>query len=72
MLALSGGDTPRAMLRMLSAESMDWHKVHLTQVDERVAPEHSPERNLSDLRELLLVRVPRPASRRSVSSPAGG
>ena len=61
VLALSGGNTPRAMLRMLAAESIDWHKVHLTQVDERVAPVHSRERNLSDLREFLLARIALPA-----------
>lgn len=61
VLALSGGNTPRALLRLLTAESIDWRNVHLTQVDERVVPEHSPERNLSDLRELLLAHVPLPA-----------
>lgn len=63
VLALSGGSTPRAMLRLLAAESIDWRKVHLTQVDERVAPVNSPERNLTDLRELLLARIALPGAR---------
>ncbi len=62
MLALSGGSTPRTMLGMLTAESIDWRKVHLTQVDERVAPLHGPDRNLTDLQELLLARIPLPAA----------
>ena len=60
VLALSGGSTPRAMLHHLATESIDWRNVHLTQVDERVAPVDSPERNLSDLQELLLAGVPLP------------
>lgn len=62
VLALSGGGTPRAMLRTLAAESIDWHKVHLTQVDERLAPLHSPARNLTDLQALLLTRIALPVS----------
>ena len=37
-LAVSGGRTPWAMLRMLAVEQVPWHAVHLFQVDERVAP----------------------------------
>ena len=62
VLALSGGSTPRAMLRMLATEAIDWRRVHLTQVDERVAPAESAERNLSDLQTLLLAAVPLPAA----------
>ncbi len=62
VLALSGGSTPRAMLRMLAAESIDWQRVHLTQVDERVAPLDGPERNLTDLQALLLARIALPGS----------
>jgi len=61
VLALSGGNTPRQMLRILAAEAIDWHKVHLAQVDERVAPMGSPDRNLTHLRDTLLARVPLPA-----------
>lgn len=62
VMALSGGSTPRALLRLMTAESIDWRKVHLTQVDERVAPVNSPERNLTDLRELLLARIALPGT----------
>ncbi|MBS1191926.1 MAG: 6-phosphogluconolactonase [Rhodocyclaceae bacterium] len=60
VLALSGGSTPRQMLRILAAEAIDWRKVHLIQVDERVAPLGSPERNLTQLRDALLVHIPLP------------
>lgn len=60
VLALSGGATPRQMLGILPAETIDWRKVHLVQVDERIAPLGSPERNLTQLRDALLVHVPIP------------
>src|SRR5262245_23884907 len=46
------------MLRELAGEKVPWEKVHLVQVDERVAPAGHPERNLTHLRESLLTRVP--------------
>lgn len=61
VLAVSGGSTPRQMLGFLAAETIDWSKVELLQVDERIAPSGSPARNLSQLRELLLARIPLPA-----------
>lgn len=61
VVALSGGNTPRQMLRFLVTESIDWQKVHIVQVDERVAPVDSSDRNLMQLREALLARVPIPA-----------
>ena len=61
VLAVSGGSTPGRMLRELSAEpGLPWQEVHLFQVDERVAPAGHPDRNLTQLRESLLVRVPLP------------
>jgi 6-phosphogluconolactonase len=42
------------MLRALAAEHMPWDRVHLFQVDERVAPAGHPDRNLTHLRESLL------------------
>jgi 6-phosphogluconolactonase len=60
--AVSGGRTPRAMLRALAGEDVPWSRVQVLQVDERVAPEGDPDRNLTHLREDLLSRVPlRPA-----------
>lgn len=60
MLALSGGTTPRQMLGILAAKTIDWRKVHLVQVDERIAPLGGPERNLTQLRDALLDHVPIP------------
>lgn len=53
LLAVSGGRTPWQMLRCLSAEDLPWHAVHIVQVDERVAPADSPDRNLMHLHDCL-------------------
>ncbi len=37
---------------------MPWDKVHVVQVDERVAPAGDPDRNLTHLRESLLAHAP--------------
>jgi 6-phosphogluconolactonase len=58
VLAVSGGHTPWVMLRALGAESIPWDAVHVIQVDERVAPEGHPDRNLTHLRESLLEHSP--------------
>jgi 6-phosphogluconolactonase len=47
--AVSGGRTPWAMFRELAAEDMPWADTELFQVDERVAPEGDPDRNLTNL-----------------------
>jgi 6-phosphogluconolactonase len=57
-LAVSGGHTPWIMLRALASEDVPWASVHVFQVDERVAPEGDPDRNLTHLRESLLQRAP--------------
>ena len=53
-VAVSGGQTPWAMLRLLAHEEVPWEGVHVFQVDERVAPAGHPDRNLTHLRESLL------------------
>jgi 6-phosphogluconolactonase len=58
VFAVSGGHTPWLMFRALAGEAVPWPEVHLFQVDERVAPAGSPDRNLTHLRESLLARVP--------------
>ncbi len=58
VLAISGGHTPWTMLRALADEQMPWAGVHVAQVDERVAPDGDPDRNLSHLRESLLAHCP--------------
>jgi 6-phosphogluconolactonase len=58
IVAVSGGRTPWRMLRALAAEDVPWERVHVVQVDERVAPAGHPDRNLTRLREGLLGHTP--------------
>jgi len=58
VMAVSGGHTPWIMLRGLTQQAVPWDAVHLVQVDERVAPEGDPDRNLTHLRESLLQHCP--------------
>ena len=51
--AVSGGHTPWQMFAELAGEDMPWSQVVLYQVDERVAPDGDPARNLTHLRESL-------------------
>lgn len=57
-LAVSGGSTPGPMFTALAEDDVPWDQVHVLQVDERVAPDGDGDRNLTDLREQLLDRVP--------------
>ena len=54
-LALSGGRTPWAMLRVLRALDVPWSSVHVLQVDERIAPANHADRNLTHLYANLLA-----------------
>jgi 6-phosphogluconolactonase len=57
--AVSGGHTPWVMLGALAEEKdVPWPRVHVFQIDERVAPAGDPDRNLTHLRESLLERAP--------------
>ena len=60
VVAISGGRTPWQMLRALADEDVPWCSVHVVQVDERIAPAGSAERNLTHLHESLLERSPLP------------
>ena len=51
-LAVSGGRTPWAMFAALHGR-MPWEKVTIFQVDERIAPEDDPDRNLTQLKGAL-------------------
>ena len=53
-LAVSGGQTPRRMLRALAAKELPWANMFVFQADERVAPDGDPNRNLTQLSESLL------------------
>ncbi len=63
-VALSGGNTPRAMFEQLASQEfrgqIDWPKVHIFWSDERAVPPESPESNYGMARRELLVRVPIP------------
>ncbi len=58
LFAVSGGHTPWLMLRALADQEVPWNAVHVYQVDERVAPQGDPDRNLTHLRESLLQHAP--------------
>jgi 6-phosphogluconolactonase len=52
-LAASGGTEPWEMYRLLGDEEIEWERVEVFQVDERVAPDGDPDRNLTHLLESL-------------------
>jgi 6-phosphogluconolactonase len=56
-LAVSGRHMPWIMLRALANEDVSWAAVDIFQIDERIAPEGDPDRNLTHLRESLLQHV---------------
>ena len=56
-IAVSGGSTPGFMFTELRQLDVPWDAVHLYQVDERVAPDGDPDRNLTGLRAALLDHV---------------
>ena len=62
--ALSGGNTPREMYRILATPEfrtqVDWAKVHLFWGDERAVPPGHPESNYGMARRELLLRIPIP------------
>lgn len=58
IVAFSGGQTPWLMLRALADQDVPWEGLHLVQVDERVAPAQSDDRNLTHLRKSLLDHAP--------------
>jgi len=58
IVAVSGGHTPWLMLRVLASEEVPWDRLHVVQVDERVAPAGHPDRNLTHVRESLLEHAP--------------
>ncbi len=62
VIAFSGGATPTAMLDHLANENVDWQKLFVAQVDERLAPIGSQHRNLTQLRQRLLDVAAIPAT----------
>ena len=57
-VAVSGGRTPWPILRRLAETDVDWRRIDVYQVDERVAPRGDSARNLTGLEEALLEHVP--------------
>jgi 6-phosphogluconolactonase len=54
VLALSGGSSPAGMFTELARSGLDWARIDVFQVDERVAPDGHPDRNALLLRSHLL------------------
>jgi 6-phosphogluconolactonase len=54
VVVLSGGATPREMYRRLALADLDWRRVHVVQVDERLAPDGHPDRNWPAVEGLLV------------------
>jgi 6-phosphogluconolactonase len=52
-LVLSGGSSPLRMFELLGVQEIDWAATDVFQVDERVAEEGDPDRNLTHLRRHL-------------------
>ncbi|HYG71089.1 MAG TPA: 6-phosphogluconolactonase [Actinomycetota bacterium] len=52
-LALSGGAGPLPMFARLADEDVDWGRATIWQVDERVAPDGDPDRNMTGARAHL-------------------
>jgi 6-phosphogluconolactonase len=59
--AVSGGKTPWPMFARLGEMDLDWNHIDVFQVDERVAPDGDPDRNLTHIRanlpEVALARL---------------
>jgi 6-phosphogluconolactonase len=66
MVALSGGNTPSAMFKLLASDEfrgqVDWAKVHVFWGDDRAVPPDNAESNYGVARRELLIRVPIPES----------
>ncbi len=63
-VAFSGGSTPIPMFGILATLAVDWQRMTVFQVDERVAPDGDDDRNASSLCAALLDRVDLPAGAR--------
>ena len=66
--AVSGGRTPWAMFALLAGQ-IPWANVSLYQVDERIAPDGDPSRNLTHLRASLPAGGPAEVWAMPVSAP---
>ena len=53
-LAVSGGKSPIAFFQALSRQDLDWARVNITPVDERMVPTHHADSNTGLVRQHLL------------------
>lgn len=53
-IALSGGNTPRALYQNLSRQDLPWHSVNVTLVDERWVDEIHPDSNARFIKSTLM------------------
>lgn len=61
VLAVSGGSTPDGLFEKLSKTDMDWEKVTIIPVDERLLPNDHEDQNGKKIRSLLLKNKARVA-----------
>src|SRR5258706_8244665 len=59
-VVLSGGQTPRRALELISETDIDWSRVHIFWGDERCVPPDDPKSNYRMARESLLDHIPIP------------
>jgi 6-phosphogluconolactonase len=63
VLALSGGETPKAAYAKLADQALDWSKIDVLFVDERAVPPTSERSNFRMVKEALLDRAKIPADK---------
>ena len=66
VLALSGGQSPRAMMALLSQANLDWSRVTVQWVDERLLTRHHPDSNSELIEQALLQHEAAQAQWRNV------
>jgi 6-phosphogluconolactonase len=59
-LALSGGGGLEPMFEVLSDLRLPWDRIHVFQVDERIAPDGHEDRNWTATADQFLARLPQP------------
>jgi 6-phosphogluconolactonase len=53
-LAISGGSSPRPVFEALASSALDWERIHLFWVDERMVPPNDPQSNYGMALRLLI------------------
>jgi 6-phosphogluconolactonase/glucosamine-6-phosphate isomerase/deaminase len=70
-VAVSGGSTAPAMLAALAAHDLPWDRIDVWQVDERVAPDGDPNRNVNQLQSVPGRHHPMPVTAGELRRAAG-